>query len=232
MSIDLDFRRFTGRRNLEYLGLEYSLLDSYPSLEAFTKDYSDFFEEIKQEWESNKQNVEEFLEALMRTPVSGKARIIIFPRGAGQGHSPQKDVICWGVDAKGKCKNYYTIYLAHEYLHVFFRREGVENNGYSSDKKRFKEDVSHTVNGFITDDELRMHLNGEGEYFERWENRKRKGYHDYLLEFQKSLEPEWREYLESRQKALNLIRELRRRQSVKKKWKRKMWPYRKWILEK
>ena len=93
------------------------------------------------------------------------------------------NTICWGH--KEDWKNYSMIYLMHETLHFVL------------DKKLGRNHLTHSIIELISDNELRIRLNGKGKYFK--EQKENVG-HLFLRKMEKALFPSWKKYLKNKAK--------------------------------
>lgn len=81
--------------------------------------------------------------------------------------------IVWGHSED--FENYSSTYLAHELLHLATAHD--------------PSDVTHAIIQLAADNEVRIRLNGHGDYFEH-------SGHRYLVEIEKFLYPSWKSFLE------------------------------------
>jgi len=130
---------------------------------------------LESEWLLNKKKVEKELKEILRTDLP-KDTFTVYVMGnlVNIGRHLEDHKIAWGH--KEDWPNYSLVYLAHEYLHSMFSRS----------------DLDHAAIELIADNELRIRLNQEGEYFTC--GGKDVG-HEYLRELEKSMLPAWRAYL-------------------------------------
>lgn len=139
-----------------------------------TEEYKNW---LKAEWESKKELVIKELKLILKTdlPDDEFKVLVVAPSVGGGSHLSDKKIF-WGHEEDWP--NYNIVYLMHEALHEYFG----------------KSDIEHAVIELAADNELRIRLNGKGEYFQ--EGSEKVG-HDFLLETEKGLLPEWQKYLES-----------------------------------
>ncbi len=76
-------------------------------------------------------------------------------------------------------ENYSTVYLVHEMLHEILKLKN----------------FNHEIIELVTDNELRIRLNGKGEYFK--DDLGNRIGHDYLEKAEKELLPKWKKYLKN-----------------------------------
>lgn len=147
-----------------------------------TKGYRDF---IEKQWQKNREQVFGILEELLGFPVP-EMTITVFithPKLHNGRYFPKHNVICWGHSEDWK--NYSTVYLAHELLHLLLY------------KKLKRDDLTHAIIELIADNELRIRLNKGGKYFV--EKGKEVG-HPHLRSMEKKILPYWRKYLKEEKK--------------------------------
>jgi hypothetical protein len=105
------------------------------------------------------------------------------------GMTIDNQTIVWGHSEDWK--NYSTVYLCHELMHILTNHDGSNE--------------VHAVIELMTDNELRIRLNGRGEYFEC-------PGHPNLKKLEKLILPSWKNYLKKKDK--NIFRFI---ESVRKK---------------
>lgn len=139
-----------------------------------TEEYKNWLEK---EWNQNKEKVEQELKSILKIDLPNESfeAVVVHPK-IGLGRSLGKNRLAWGHSEDWP--NYSLIYLAHEMLHSVL--------GSSP--------LAHAVIELATDNELRIRLNGSGEYL--YIDEKPIG-HDFLLELEKYLLSSWREFLKS-----------------------------------
>jgi hypothetical protein len=154
-------------KSLIEIGME---CQEFKSLLADTEEYMKWIED---KWEKGKEQVETELKSILRMELSSEeATVFVVDSSVGVGQYFGNRNIVWGHTEDWQ--NYSLVYLAHEYLHTFIP------NG----------NVSHAVIELTTDNELRIRLNKEGEYFDI-------DTRDWLLGLEKKILPAWNVYLES-----------------------------------
>lgn len=127
------------------------------------------------EWESKKAKVEEALKSILRIDLSNReVKVLVVHPSVGGGKHIGQGLILWG--GKEYWPNYNVVYLAHEFMHEIL----------------CSADIQHAVIELITDNELRIRLNGEGSYFK--EGHEEVG-HSSLRMIEEKLLPHWKEYL-------------------------------------
>jgi len=133
---------------------------------------------LESEYSKNSQEVTKHLENIVNIelPTEVFTVFVVDPR-VGGGNFLGNNQIFWGHTEDWK--NYNIVYLAHEYLH------GIIPSG----------EVEHCAIELATDNELRIRLNNQGEYF--YINGKGVG-HSYLLEKEKELLPYWEKHLSNK----------------------------------
>lgn len=130
---------------------------------------------VEAEWRRNGAWALAQIAELTRIPLpAGDVRVFITHPKLRNGRAISRDTIVWG--ASPKFRNYTTVYLAHELLHIL--NWGVVDRA----------NLSHAAIELLADNELRIRLNGEGKYFEY-------PGHTELRDLERKLLPAWREYL-------------------------------------
>jgi hypothetical protein len=143
---------------------------------------------VKKEWEKNQRRaLVEFCD-IVRLPLDPSCATVLITHPAlpnGRNY-PSQNAIGWTY--RKDWKNYNTVYLMHEFLHL-------QTDG------RFKRgDVMHAIVELATDNELKIRLGGTGNYFENG--------HSGLKKLEKKIYPFWKEYLQENKE--NLIQFNRR----------------------
>lgn len=100
----------------------------------------------------------------------------------------EKNTICWG--SPEHWKNYSIVYLCHELLHILTYQKYQDG------------EVMHAIIELATDNELRIRLNNQKEYFKEdgW-----KIGHGRLKNLEEKLYPLWQEYLEGKTEAKDIL---------------------------
>jgi hypothetical protein len=107
---------------------------------------------------------------------------------------PEQNVITWGHSEDWK--DYSTVYLWHEILHHIVYKQKTDAN------------VMHALIELACDNELRIRLNGSGEYFR---TSKYTVGHRNLISLEKKILPKWKQYLNSGGSMLELEKTLRKK---------------------
>lgn len=123
---------------------------------------------VRDEWERNCVKTSEWVAGMTGLEFSKDVPVYLTHPKIKQGHAG-RDCIFWAH--RLTWPNYNTVYLWHEYLHLAIPGG----------------DLEHAVIQLITDNELKIRLNG-GSYppFEG---------HEYLFKLMQLLLPEWQQYL-------------------------------------
>jgi hypothetical protein len=150
---------------------------AFKKLKKETEEYLGF---VKNQWETNYEIILKELPKItgLEMPKKEITVHITHPKMFNGISRPSFNSICWGH--KENWKNYTTVYLCHELLHLITR-------GKEKDV-----DVMHAIIELACDNELRIRLNGKGKYFE--ENEKNIG-HPFLKDLVKKILPEWKRFL-------------------------------------
>jgi len=150
-----------------------------------TKEYLNF---VKNQWESNYEKTSKIMTELTGLKFDKIFTAYITHPGLRNGCNLGDNLIAWGH--KEEFPNYTTVYLWHEVLHSYFKRD----------------DINHAIIQLLTDNELRVRLNG-GIYppFQG---------HKEFLPIMKKLLPSWNLFLKENQKEINrFIREASKQRS-------------------
>lgn len=140
-----------------------------------TEDTISYKEWLENNWINNKDRVIDHLNDILRIDLNSlKIKVLVVGNKTHVGRHISNGVIAWGHPEDWQ--NYSLVYLMHESLHDIFG----------------KRELEHAVIELITDNELRLRLNGSGEYF--YENNKLVG-HDHLLSLEKDILTAWKAYL-------------------------------------
>lgn len=137
-----------------------------------TKEYLKF---VKMQWKKNEKFVVKTIQELSGLNVP-KTKVIVYithPK-LNNGIYIEKNIICWGHPEEWK--NYTTVYLAHEILHMMT-------------EEKIDSPIMHSLIELLADNELRIRLNKKGKYLEI------EG-HDNKLN--KRILPIWKDYLKNR----------------------------------
>ena len=146
------------------------------------KKYLDFLEK---EWISKQKIIIATTEEILgeKLPDMSINVLVTHPKLANGIVLPESNTICWGH--KENWKNYSMVYLMHEALHLIL------------DKKLEKKHLTHAIIELISDNELRVRLNGKGKYFK--EQGESVG-HLFLHKLARATLPFWKKYLKNSNK--------------------------------
>ena len=138
----------------------------YKKILKQTQKYSQF---CKRQWDKNYPTTSEIMKAITGFKFNKTFKVYVTHPSLRNGSYPGDNVIEWGHHEDWP--NYATVYLWHEILHSYFGRT----------------DVDHAIIQLITDEELRIRLNG-GKYppFAGHKN---------LILITKKILPYWKKYL-------------------------------------
>ncbi|MBS2004164.1 MAG: hypothetical protein JST44_21845 [Cyanobacteria bacterium SZAS LIN-5] len=147
---------------------------------------------IRSQWERNCLKTHDMISEMTGFTLKGDFRVFLTHQALKQGYyqSELKAMFC---AYRNSWPNYNTVYIWHELLHHFIPGSA---------------DLEHAVIQLITDNELRIRLNG-GQYppFEG---------HPYLKPLMELIVPHWRNYLNSKNRKIEkFICEMAARQDVK-----------------
>jgi hypothetical protein len=139
-----------------------------PEMEVIASETDTSLLKVQSEWEFNLERSSTEIADIMSKPVVGEWNVYITHPAIKSGHNTGNGIL-WSY--RTDWANYSTVYLWHEILHSVF--------GHS--------ETEHAIIELITDNELRVRLNG-GEY-PPCEG------HIFLDEAKVRLLPAWKEYL-------------------------------------
>lgn len=151
----------------------------YPEVQKLYLEAEEYKKWIIDAWDKSQAKIESELASILKINLPNTPlKVLLVPYIIGGGMYLGNNTIFWG-DLYGsgeRFPNYNLIYLIHESLHSIFGRTNIE----------------HSIIELIADNELRLRLNGEGEYF--FYDGKAIG-HDYLLDTERKLFDDWKLYL-------------------------------------
>lgn len=152
---------------------------------AETEEYKTWLEK---EWDQNKARIEQELKSILKIDLpSGDFEVLVVHPKIGLGRSLGKNRLAWGHSEDWP--NYSLVYLAHEMFHSVL--------GSSP--------LAHAVIELATDNELRIRINGSGDYL--YISEKPVG-HDFLLELEKYLLPSWQEFLKGSESVTEYLKRM------------------------
>ena len=148
-----------------------------PQARKLIKETEKYRDWLEKEWSQKEQNVLNELKQIIRIPLPRETiSVYLTHPKLNNGMAINKKTITWGHAEDWK--NYSIVYLCHEIMHILFWNT--------------KSSISHAVIELVTDNELRIRLNGGGKYFR--EGKFDIG-HNKLRTIEKKLLPRWKEYL-------------------------------------
>lgn len=170
----------TASSDLINMFLEFEKDTAFENLLFQTEKYKAWLEN---QWRQNRSAVNKHLKDILKIDIPADTAIVnVIEPTIGGGTYLGNKTIYWGHSEDWQ--NYSIVYLVHEYLHTFIPNGSVE----------------HSIIELATDNELRLRLNGKGEYFEQ--NGKDIG-HENLKDFENNILLRWKEYL--RDKEMNIF---------------------------
>lgn len=161
----------------ERLGKIYKDIFKSKEFKRLYKETAEYLEFVKSQWKTNEKEALKNLEDILKIKFPNK-KITVYithPKLKNGKSLPKKNLIFWGHPENWK--NYSTIYLCHELLHVL------------TWKKQKDYRIMHALIELATDEELRIRLNKRGKYFDT------KDGHKDLVELKKKILPYWKSYL-------------------------------------
>lgn len=146
--------------------------DEFSKLLSETEEYKTW---LGNEWEQKKARVNQELLDILRAPLpKDQFKVVVFHPKLAEGRYLGKGTLAWGHSEDWS--NYSVVYLCHEALHEFFGES----------------DLEHSIIELVTDNELRIRLNGGGEYL--YIDGELVG-HENLLNLEKKILSKWLDYL-------------------------------------
>ena len=149
-----------------------------------TKVYKTF---AKKEWNTNKNKINQILFDITGQYYDKQMICYIGHPKIPDGCSFMKNKFKFGGYMKECWKNYNIVYFIHETFHTIIDYDFME------DKKVISKLITHSIIELLTDNELRIRLNNEGDYFDV------EG-HKYLININKKLYPTWIQFVKSKNK--------------------------------
>jgi len=169
--------------------IKYALkTKEYNKLYLQTEKYLNF---IKNQWYKNETAVYNFLEQTLglKLPPAKKINILITHPSFKNGFAyTQHDSIGWGH--KEEWKNYSTVYITHEILHILTKK-------FNGDQE-----IMHAIIELACDNELRIQLNKRGVYFK--EGNQKIG-HPSLYKIERKILPAWKKFLYQKDNKVSVI---------------------------
>ena len=138
---------------------------------------------VENQWQKNEKKVFKIIEDLsgIKIPQKQITIYITHPRLKNGRMIRDKNIILWGHSEDWK--NYSTIYLCHELMHIL------------TENKYKNPELMHAIIELLADNELRIRLNKKGNYFK--EGKIAIG-HEYLKPLEKRILKYWKQYLEGK----------------------------------
>lgn len=169
-------------KGIEKISQEIIKSKEFKKIFSETIDYKNFVEE---QWEKNNEVVWKYFKEVLNINIpKDKISVYIFHNKTYHGNAnPNTKTILWAHSEDWK--NYTTVYLAHEILHLL------------ADKKCEDQEIMHALIELATDNELRIRLNKKGQYFK--ETKYNIG-HKYLRPLEKKILPYWKKFLTEKNK--------------------------------
>jgi|GEM_PF-1087766 len=156
-----------------------------------TKNYLKF---VKNQWQKNEKEALKILEEVSGLKIpKQKITVYLSHPNSYNGRVLDKKTIVWGH--KEEWKNYATVYLSHELLHIMTQLQSWDKN-YP---------LLHALICLTANNELRIRLNKKGRYFKEG-----KCYTERLdiRKIEKKILPDWKKYLKREKGGLNGIKNI------------------------
>ncbi len=152
--------------------------ETYKRLIKETETYKNF---VENQWKLNEKFVlKQLLSFWIKINIPYKIKVNISHPKLKNGLAYDNKAIVWWHSED--YKNYSTVYLIHELLHILTKNDN--------------SDITHAIIELLADNEMRIRLNSKGKYFEyKW--------HKHLIETEKNLYEDWINFI--KWKDLNLF---------------------------
>jgi len=175
-------------KKLEKIYQEITKSKEFKRLLLETEKYKIF---VEKQWKENEKFVLDYFKNVLHLKIPDYSiTVYIFHPKSHHGQANNKHIL-WGHSEDWK--NYTTVYLAHEILHIITCG-------------KFKDfETMHILIELSTDNELRIRLNKNGRYFtSKKSSAKMPLFLKKLWELEKEIIPYWKEYLKN-QKGRSII---------------------------
>ena len=155
------------------------------------KETEKYFKLVKNQWSKNEKEALKILQQISGLPLpKGKITVYITHPKSRNGKTINKNTIVFGH--KEDWKNYSTVYLSHELLHIMTWPSRFEPH-YN---------ILHTLICLTTNNELRIRLNKNGKYFKQ---EKFNTEYPEIIKLEKKLLPYWKKYLKGGLRKENIM---------------------------
>lgn len=147
------------------------------------KETREYLNIIKKRWQEKEKEIFDFIKEISGIYIPNKKiKVFINHPKSNIGLSfSEKNAIFWGHPEDWE--NYSVVYICHELMHILTKY------------KEKNKDIMHALIELMTDNELRIKLNGSGKYFK--ENGFEIGHYELRKLFKKIL-PYWEKYLKEK----------------------------------
>lgn len=181
----IDFKNRQGVGLVKDKGIVLDIFNDIFTSAQFKKAFTEtaqYKKKVEREWSKNGKKALNLLKNISRLEMkNNNADIFILHPLLDSGSYMGNNVIEWGTT--DHFKNYQTIGLAHELLHLFTEKQA--------------DWLMHGIIYLAVDEELRIRLNGSKKYFREGTV---KTYHKKLIGISRKLLPYWEEYLKAESK--------------------------------
>lgn len=168
-----------------------------PQFERLLAETIEFKKTVEQEWSQYGPKALGMLKDITQLPIGDRQfTVYLLHPDIENGSYIDNNQIEWGL--RSKWLNYHTVGLCHEVLHAY-------TAGHSSD-------LTHAIVFLAADEELRCRLNLAPDYFDQ---NGAKTYYPSVIEEEKRILPEWREYLQANARSKETIVDLYNRLKTK-----------------
>ncbi|OGM94667.1 hypothetical protein A2524_02065 [Candidatus Wolfebacteria bacterium RIFOXYD12_FULL_48_21] len=164
----------------------YQEIEESDEFKRLHKETSNYLLLTKKRWNAKEVEIFQFITKVagITLPAKTVKVFINHPKtGGGQAYS-ENNALRWGHSEDWP--NYTVVYLAHELMHILTKKQ------QKTDK------TMHSLIELMTDNELRIRLNGEGDYLTI-------DGHAYIKELVQKILPIWQDYLAGKLKAKNIF---------------------------
>lgn len=166
----------------------YDDISKTPEFKKIISEVEEYRKFVEKQWSENEEFIIDYFQNTLGIEIPNYTIIIyIFhPKSFNGNANHNEKIILWGHSEDWK--NYSSVYLAHEILHILVSEKMKNHN------------IMHAIIELATDNELRVRLDKNAKYFNMdplppeapsWAKEKE--------QFKKTIFPYWKKYLESQQ---------------------------------
>lgn len=149
----------------------------HPVFNVLLKNAEEYKDWLEKQWEEKNDLINKELRNILKMDLPEKvSNVYVMGNLLHEGCNIDGNIL-WAH--KEEWPNYAVVYMVHEYLHNFFIDDNIE----------------HAIIELATDNEMRIRLNGGGEYFKC--NGKNVG-HKHLRKLETDIIDDWKDYLKNK----------------------------------